>query len=71
MSLGCKDPFKRFGMKCYSFSEASEDVTWHTAKDLCKKNGTVLVTVKSKEIEDFLAMQTDLRYYLGAQLKEV
>ena len=69
--LECDPDFKRFGDVCYIFLQEQNVKTRIEDQDVCSNIDADMVTVNTKEIEDFIAENTDLPYFVTGGRKMV
>ncbi|XP_033107156.1 macrophage mannose receptor 1-like [Anneissia japonica] len=56
--LSCYPGWRSYGGNCYQFNTLQPE-TWINSKTICDAQGTLLVTIKSQEEQDFLITQFD------------
>ncbi|KYO37527.1 DBH-like monooxygenase protein 1 precursor isoform A [Alligator mississippiensis] len=61
-SKGCPSGWRENGTSCYFFSEGKDKKSWNASMEECKKNGSKLVIINSKDELDFLN-RTSRNYY--------
>ena len=69
--LECDPDFKRFGNVCYIFLQEGNVKTRIEDQNVCSNIDSDMVTVNTKEIEDFIADNTDLPYFVTGGRKTV